>query len=65
MARHPRRSPDPWRRSLEESLPPRRDASRHVARRELVLITLVILAVLAMGIWFLFLAAGGPGPGTV
>lgn len=65
MSPIPRRSPDPWRRSIDESLPPNREERRQVTRGELLIAAAVIVAVLAMAIWFLFIASGGPGPGTV
>ena len=65
MSRFPRRSPQPWRRSIDESLPPHQDPTRRIGRGEMLLVVVVIVAVLAMAIWFLLIASGGPGPGTV
>jgi hypothetical protein len=65
MARFPRHSPAPWLRSIDESLPPDRDHSRRVTPVALIATLIVVVAAVAMALWFLVLATGGPGPGTV
>jgi hypothetical protein len=65
MPHNPRRSPDPWLRSVDESFPPSQRRGRRITRLELLVVVAVAAVVLAMAIWFLFIASGGPGPGTV
>ena len=60
MARYPCISTDPWRRSVDESPP-----TKHITPGEVLAIIAVVAVVLAMAIWFLFIATGGPGLGTV
>jgi hypothetical protein len=64
VGRFPRCSPDPWLRSIDESLPRIRDARRPTVP-EVVASVIVIVLIFAMAIWFLFIAHGGIGPGTV
>jgi hypothetical protein len=65
MARFTRYLPAPWLRSIDESLPPDRDPNRRPTPVALFVTLVVVVAIVAMGVWFLFLATGGPGPGTV
>jgi hypothetical protein len=51
-------------RSIDESLPRNRDARRPTVP-EVVASVIVIALIIAMAIWFLFIAHGGIGPGTV
>lgn len=65
MPRSRRRSTYPWLRSTEESVPRSHKADRRVTAVEMLAITIVIAAVVAMAIWFIFFSSGGIGPGTV
>jgi hypothetical protein len=65
MRRFPRRSPDPWLRTSEESMSRNRHDVRRLTVAELLIAVTVIALVIGMAIWFLFIAQGGPGPGTV
>lgn len=47
---------------MVEPSPP---TSRRLRRRHVLLILIVAAAVIAMAIWFLFIASGGIGPGSV
>lgn len=61
----PRRAPAPWLRSVHESAldpPPERRLLRAL---QLIAVIAVIAGVIAFFVWFLLLASGGPGPGTV
>lgn len=46
-------------------MPRTRRLDRPLSALEAVAISAVIVAVLAMAIWFLFFSGGGIGPGTV
>ncbi len=59
------RKPAPWLRAVEESVPAGRHPRRPLTAGEKAIAALVTLAIIAMAIWFLFLATGGPGFGTV
>lgn len=65
VSAHPRRVHAPWLRSTEESLPRQRLGHGEARPAELLVAALVIAAVAAMAIWFLFIAVGGLSPGTV
>jgi hypothetical protein len=41
------------------------DRERHVSMGEALIVLVVIAAILAMAVWFLFFSSGGIGPGTV
>ena len=51
--------------SVEESRPAWRQEGRRLRPLELIAVVVVIAAVIAFFVWFLLLASGGPGPGTV
>jgi hypothetical protein len=50
------------RRSRWPSVPDRDDRVRPV---DVVLVLIVVAALLALAVWFLFFSSGGIGPGTV
>jgi hypothetical protein len=51
----------PWRSPHERIT----DEERSIRPAEALLILVVIAAVVAMAIWFLFISSGGIGPGSV
>jgi type VI protein secretion system component VasF len=65
MSRSLQRQQRPWLRSVDEGLPRARRRTRPVTPLEAVAVTVVVAAVLAMAVWFLFFSGGGIGPGTV
>jgi hypothetical protein len=65
MRRSAHRSLYPWLRSVEESIPRSRRINSGLRVSELVAVAVVIVAVVAMAVWFLFFSGGGIGPGTV
>jgi Tfp pilus assembly protein FimT len=50
---------------VEESIPRRRSADRHLTLIEMLVIVAVLVAVVAMAVWFVFFSAQGIGPSTV
>jgi hypothetical protein len=50
---------------MEESVPRSHRADRRVTTVEALAIVVVIAAVVAMAVWFLFFSSGGIGQGTV
>jgi hypothetical protein len=65
VRRFPRKSPDPWLRSIDESLPRDRDNGQRPTLVEMLIVATVVTAIIAMAIWFIFFSQGGIGPGTV
>jgi hypothetical protein len=65
VRRFPRKSPDAWLRSVDESLPRDRDHGERPTLAEMLVVAVVIAAIIAMAIWFVFFSHGGIGPGTV
>lgn len=65
LLRITRERPDPWRRSLEESISPRQRPRRHVSGLEALLAAAVIAGLIAFAVWFLFSATGGLGWGSL
>jgi hypothetical protein len=63
--RSTRRSAHLWLRSVEESIPRKQRSDRRVTTPELLAVLVVLAAVVAMAVWFLFFSGGGIGPGTV
>lgn len=63
--RSTRRLAYPWLRSVEESIPRKQRGDRRVTVPELVAVLVVVAAVVAMAVWFLFFSSGGIGQGTV
>ena len=57
--------PAPWLRAVDEGADVTRRNERHIKPVEAVLAIIVIAGVVAFAVWFLFIATGGPGPGTV
>ena len=65
MARSARRTQYPWMRGVEENLPRARRSERGLTWYEAAAVAVVIAAVIAMAVWFLFFSTGGIGQGTV
>jgi hypothetical protein len=65
VRRFPRRSPDPWLRSIDESLPRDRNDGQRSTLTEIFIAATVIAAIIVMAIWFVFFSHGGIGPGSV
>ena len=59
------RSPAPWLRSVEESIPRHRRPDRHVSLPEKVVIATLLAAALATVIWLVYFSTGGIGVGSV
>jgi hypothetical protein len=57
------RTPQPWLRSVSEKHS--RDVDRPISVTDVLIILIVIAAVVAAAFWFLTIASGGIGPGTV
>jgi len=57
-----RRLPAPWLRSVDEGSSV---SSSSLTVIQAIIVLVVIAAVVAFAAWFLLLATGGPGPGTV
>jgi hypothetical protein len=65
VQRFPRKSPDPWLRSIDESLPRRRGHGQRATLAEMLIVAIVVTAIIAMAVWFIFFSHGGIGAGTV
>jgi hypothetical protein len=65
VRRSPRKSIDPWLRSVDERLPRNLDRGQRLTLAEMLIVATVITAIVAMAIWFIFFSHGGIGPGTV
>lgn len=65
MAGTIRRTQYPWSRSVEENVPRVRRGRGGLVWYEALAVAVVIAAVIAMAIWFLFFSSGGIGQGTV
>jgi hypothetical protein len=55
----------PWLRSSEESVARNQRPAPRATALELLAVGVVVVAVAAMAIWFLFFSSGGIGPGTI
>jgi cell division protein FtsL len=41
------------------------DGKRHITLVELIIVLTIVVAVVAMAVWFVFFSTGGIGPGAV
>jgi hypothetical protein len=59
------RSPRPWLRSVEESIPRHRDPDQRATVPEAVITVAVLAGAIAIVVWLVFFSTGGIGVGSV